>query len=280
MKGSDIIDCQVLKSGKCEITQNFNQNHSGIDLVGENYTLDEVVAHSDGEIIELVDGKNNERGTNSYGNYIKIDHKNGYFTLYAHLEKGLSLKKATNVKKGQILGKMGDSGNAYGKHLHFEVLKDNKKINPTQYLNKNFIVNENDAQNTLKYSIGQTVKINEVYVSSTSIEKLTPLIKEGKITKIIKGTRNPYLIEDGKIGWVNDNSIAKVVITNPTIKYLSNKTYKGFSLVDALKQINIDSSYANRSKIAKLNDINNYTGTAIQNTNMLNLLKQGKLKTN
>ena len=280
MKGSDIIDCQVLKSGKCEITQNFNQNHSGIDLVGENYTLDEVIAHSDGEIIELVDGKNNERGTNSYGNYIKIDHKNGYFTLYAHLEKRLSLKKATNVKKGQILGKMGDSGNAYGKHLHFEVLKDNKKINPTQYLNKNFIVNENDAQNTLKYSIGQTVKINEVYVSSTSIEKLTPLIKEGKITKIIKGTRNPYLIEDGKIGWVNDNSIAKVVITNPTIKYLSNKTYKGFSLVDALKQINIDSSYANRSKIAKLNDINNYTGTAIQNTNMLNLLKQGKLKTN
>lgn len=62
-----------------------------------------------------------------------------------------------------------------------------------------------------------------------------------------------------------------------TVKYLSNKTYKGGSLVDALKQIKVDSSYSYRSKLAKANGIKNYTGTAKQNTQMLDLLKKGKL---
>ena len=50
------------------------------------------------------------------------------------------------------------------------------------------------------------------------------------------------------------------------------------SIVDALKSIGVDSSYNNRSKIAKANGISNYSGTASQNTQLLNLLKQGKLK--
>ena len=62
-----------------------------------------------------------------------------------------------------------------------------------------------------------------------------------------------------------------------TVKYLSNKSYKGSSLVDALKQIKVDSSYSYRSKLAKANGIENYTGTAKQNTQMLELLKKGKL---
>ena len=45
-----------------------------------------------------------------------------------------------------------------------------------------------------------------------------------------------------------------------------------------INQININSSYSNRQNIAKTNGITNYKGTAIQNTNLLNLLKQGKLK--
>lgn len=280
MKGSDTINCRVLKKGKCEITQSYNPNHNGIDLVGENFTLDDIVSHSDGEIVDLRDGYDNQRGTNSYGNYIKINHKNGYYTLYAHLEKGLNLKIGDIVKQGQILGTMGESGDTNGKHLHFEVFNEDKKINPTNYLNNNFISNDNNSENELKYSIGQTVKIKEVYISSTSTEKLVPKITEGKITRIVEGTRNPYLLEDGKIGWINDNSIESIIEPSQQIKYLSNTTYKGFSIVDALKQINVDSSYTNRSKLAKINNIDNYKGTAIQNTNMLNLLKQGKLKSN
>lgn len=58
------------------------------------------------------------------------------------------------------------------------------------------------------------------------------------------------------------------------VKYNGSST----SIVDALKAIGVDSSYNNRSKIASKNSINNYTGTASQNMQLLNLLKQGKLK--
>lgn len=65
-----------------------------------------------------------------------------------------------------------------------------------------------------------------------------------------------------------------------TSKYLANTSYKGASIVEALNQIGIDSSYNNRKRLAKINGISNYKGTAAQNTQMLNLLKQGKLKEN
>lgn len=271
------MNCKVLKKGKCEITNGYGTNHYALDLVGENYTLDDVVAHSAGTIIELSDGFDNNKGSiglASYGNYIKISHNNGYATLYAHLGKNLPHKKGDYVEAGAYLGQMSNSGNAYGAHLHFEVIKNGTRINPTLYLNTSFSSSTPHPTN-LKYQIGDHVKINGVYISSTSIEKLTPAITEGTITKILPGTNNPYLLEDGRIGWINDN----VIINDNNIpKYLSNTTYTGFSIVDALKQINIDSSYAYRSNLAKLNDIPNYTGTGIENIRLLNLLKEGKLK--
>jgi len=265
------MNCIILKKGKCEITQNYSDNHQAIDIVGENYTLDDIISHSDGKIIFYQDGYDNligSTGNPSYGNCIKLDHGNGYYTLYAHMQKNLPVKKNSQIKKGQIIGKMSNSGNANGKHLHFEVWKGNQRINATEYLNTEF-----PNSKELKYSINDIVKINGVYVSSTSEEKLTPLVTEGKITRIVKNAKNPYLLEDGLIGWVNEENIVSV----NTIKYLSNKNYKGFSIVDALNQIKVDSSFQNRKKIAELNNIENYKGTSIQNTNMLNLLKQGKL---
>ena len=64
----------------------------------------------------------------------------------------------------------------------------------------------------------------------------------------------------------------------PKVNYLSNTNYTGVSIVDALKEIGIDSSYSYRSKLAIVNGITNYIGSAEQNTQLLNLLKQGKLK--
>ena len=59
----------------------------------------------------------------------------------------------------------------------------------------------------LKYKEGDVVTINGVYVSSTSTEKLKPLVTKGTITDIREGTRNPYLLNNGQIGWVNDDCI-------------------------------------------------------------------------
>ena len=284
------MECRILKNKKCIITQNYSNYHQAVDIVGDNYTLDNIIAHSDGIIVEIQDGIGNMKGSIgklAYGNYIKIKHNDGYYTLYAHLQNNLTVKNNQSIKQGDIIGYMGDSGNAYGKHLHFEIFKDNQKINPTEYLNKELPSNNTNqnnntnininTNNNLRYKIGDTVEINGVYISSTSKEKLRPLINKGKITNIIPNTNNPYLLDNGNIGWVNDNTIIKEEISKP-IKYLSNKTYKGNSIVDALIEINIDSSYNSRKQLATLNNINNYQGTTLQNTTLLNLLKQGQLK--
>lgn len=266
------MECRVLKTKKCEITQYPSDKHLALDIVGENHTLDYIIAHSDGEIVTIQDGYDNMKGTRSYGNYIKLKHQDEYYTLYGHLQKGLKFKKGDFVKQGTVLGYMSDSGNAYGKHLHFEIYNKNNKINPLTYLNKDLPNNEN---NTLLYKLGDKVKINGVYISSTSANKLRPLITIGTITKIIENATNPYLLDDGKIGWVNDNVIEYKINEE---RYLENKTYQGVSIVDALNEINVDSSYKYRSELAKINNIDNYQGTAKQNTILLNLLKEGKLK--
>lgn len=59
---------------------------------------------------------------------------------------------------------------------------------------------------TYKYKVGDVVNINGVYKSSDSTQKLTPAIKRGTITKVINA-RNPYLLDNGNIGWVNDDCI-------------------------------------------------------------------------
>lgn len=260
---------RVLESGNCIITQEYNSSHPAIDLVGDNRTLDYIVAHSDGRVIAYQDGYDNIKGsigTTAYGNYIKIDHGNGYSTLYAHMQKGLLVKNGEYVKKGQRIGYMWDSGNAYGKHLHFEVSKDDIRINPYEYLNNNLY-----EENENKYKIGDIVNINGVYKSSTSNIKLTPLIKRGTITRIVNNARNPYLLNNGNIGWVNDDTIVN------DINYLSNKNYTGNSIVDALNEINIDSSFSFRKKLANINGINNYQGSREQNITLLNKLKNGNL---
>ncbi len=273
-KGSDIINCRVLEKRKCEITNDYSNNHLALDLVGENYTLDKVISHSAGTVIEVQDGYDNLKdstGLLSYGNYIKIDHGNGFKTLYAHLKKNLPIKVGSTVNEGTYLGNMSNSGNAYGSHLHFEVYHNNTRINPTKYLDNSF---SSEEPNNLKYQLGQTVKINGVYISSTSPNKLTPAVNVGTITRIITNAPNPYLLNNGAIGWVNDQCIQE----ENSQEYLQNSSYSGFSIVDALKEINVDSSYSYRSELAKLNDIENYTGTGIQNTNLLNLLKKGQLR--
>lgn len=70
-----------------------------------------------------------------FGNYITLNHKFGYQTKYAHLDKVL-VKSGDTVTRGQIIGLMGNTGRSTGAHLHYEVLRYNKHRNPTAYLNK------------------------------------------------------------------------------------------------------------------------------------------------
>lgn len=222
-----MTNSRVLKTKGNKVTWGYKKGmHNGIDVVGTGSTLDYIVAHSDGTVVQA---RNNYRTTDtsggSYGNYVLIKHTNGYYTLYAHMKyNSVTVKAGQKVKKGQTIGYMGNTGYAFGAHLHFEVRdKNNVIINPTAYINADLPSVNNNTSNstnsnttTLKHKTGETVSYNKIYSSSTSAEALKPAVSKGKITKIYTGTRNPYLIGDG-IGFVNDSCITSAT-TNNTIK--------------------------------------------------------------
>lgn len=100
---------------------------------------------------------------------------------------------------------------------------------PGEYLlsKMDYIINEANKINNsnikgLKYKIGDIVKINKVYVSSESLNPLTPLVNKGTITKIIEKARNPYLLNNGNIGWINDSCIVNEI---KNIKTITNCYY-------------------------------------------------------
>lgn len=69
----------------------------------------------------------------TYGKYIIIDHGDGYTTIYAHCSQIL-VSQGQTVSRGQLIGKVGDTGRVTGPHLHFEVRKDNVRQNPMNYV--------------------------------------------------------------------------------------------------------------------------------------------------
>ena len=118
-----------------------NGFHKGVDIVGEGHTTCKIKAHSSGVVEYIQTGYVNKpglKGNDSYGNLVKIKHSNGYSTLYAHLSE-VYVKKGQHVSQGEHLGYMGNTGNSYGAHLHFEVRTNGTYvsiINPTPYLDK------------------------------------------------------------------------------------------------------------------------------------------------
>lgn len=144
---------RVLKTGVNQITTKYSAAHKAVDLVKYKSQLDTIIAHSDGKVTFCQTGKKNNKlavGNASYGNCVKIDHGNGYTTLYAHLAT-VSVKLGQTVKKGQTIGVMGNTGRSYGAHLHFEVRKDNKHIDPTPYLEADLpIVTDDEIHVTYK----------------------------------------------------------------------------------------------------------------------------------
>ena len=130
---------------------------------------------------------------------------------------------------------------------------------------------EDTTPPSMNYKVGDHVVFDHVYISSDSSIPLIPYMNHGTITRVVQNARNPYLIGNG-LGWVNNESI------KGSLTYLSNPTYRGDSIVDALVQIGVDASFESRRELASKNGIENYTGSARQNLEMLRLLKEGRLK--
>ena len=94
--------------------------HRGVDLAGWHKT--EIFAPAHGTVKRA--GRNG-----GYGKFIEIEHKNGFVTRYGHLAK-INVKRGQEVQKDQVIGLMGNSGRSTGTHLHYEILHNDKHINP------------------------------------------------------------------------------------------------------------------------------------------------------
>ena len=100
----------------------YTRMHRGVDFAAARGT----------PIYAAGNGRVAFRGRNgAYGRYIRIRHKGGYSTAYAHLKRyARRLRSGSRVKQGQVIGYVGSSGLSTGPHLHFEVMKKGRRINP------------------------------------------------------------------------------------------------------------------------------------------------------
>ena len=125
--------------------------HWGQDFTAPTGTP--VFATGDGKIKNIEGSKRSKVGL---GLNIKIDHGYGYVTVYGHLN-GFNVKRGQKVKRGEIIGYVGNTGGSTAPHLHYEVHKNGKKVNPAYYLFKDLTPQEYDKMIAISSNIGQSL---------------------------------------------------------------------------------------------------------------------------
>lgn len=98
--------------------------HKGIDFTAPVGT--EIIATGNGTVIRV------EKRKRGYGKNVIVDHGYGYTSLYAHMSE-ISVKKGQKLLKGQVIGKVGNTGTSTAPHLHYEVRINGKAVNPIDY---------------------------------------------------------------------------------------------------------------------------------------------------
>ncbi len=212
----------VLKKGKHKVTSPFGmrtiwgkkQMHNGIDLVGENSTLDYITAFDDG-VVTI------SKYSVSAGEYVQIDHGNGNYTRYLHMKKNSrTVKVGDNVLKGQVLGYMGATGNVTGAHLHFDVNVGGKYLDPAPYLE-----------------------------GTTAFDKTPNKIKEWQLAAIADGFKFSKFGADGK--WGSEClAVAKKAVCKKRITY----KYKNLTkIVQRAVGVTVDGKFGKNTQNAVKN---------------------------
>ena len=100
----------------------YNSMHRGVDFAAPTGTP--IIAAGSGVVTEA-------GWYGSYGRYIRIRHNSTYDTAYAHMSKiRRGITPGTRVEQGQVIGYVGSTGRSTGPHLHYEILVNNRKVNP------------------------------------------------------------------------------------------------------------------------------------------------------
>ena len=198
---------RVLENAINQISDAYNisKKHYGIDLVKQSWNVCNIIAHSDGIVDSVQTGqtdKNGANGTASWGNFVKINHGNNVYTLVAHLAT-VKVKKGDKVTRGQVLGFMGQTGNATGRHLHFEVYIGGSatlfRVDPTSYINA------------------------DLPLSTEPINEPVEPVNEPVIYTVVKGDNLSKIARKYNTTWqkiYNDN---KNIIKNPDLIYPGQK---------------------------------------------------------
>jgi len=122
--------------------------HQGMDFTAPTGTP--IYASGDG-IVGRVDNR-----SPGYGKHIRIDHGFGYVSLYAHLSS-YNVKRRQKVKRGDIIGYVGSTGRSVGPHLHYEIFKDGRRVNPLNYYSGNLTAEEFDIMLNLASQENQSM---------------------------------------------------------------------------------------------------------------------------
>lgn len=172
------------------LTQLFTASHKGIDMAwnrhqgGKNVP---VYAADDGVVYST---KDNDKSKKSWGNFVKIKHNDGTYTLYAHLRDGIKVKTGQKVKQGDQIGNMGNTGKSEANHLHYEVYvggaSTSNRKNPLDYtyVYDGQIVHPDDTKK-VKYKPTDTPKVDEkdkkIQELQTKVNELTKEVEENNI---------------------------------------------------------------------------------------------------
>lgn len=231
---------RVLQTGSNQITCAYGNGHNGIDLVKKRFSYDGIIAHTQGEVVYVQNGYKNAKGTRgmaAFGNMVKIKHPNNYRTVYAHLAS-VDVEKGDKVSTGQRIGYMGNTGNSYGGHLHFEVRNtSDKRINPKPYINADLPnsttgkVSVEKVEVSSKYTVGRyevtadLLNVREGASTDFAKKKHSQLTKNAQeqVLKLAKYEANGY--------------VEGVVCDVSKVKENWGKTSSGWICLDYCKKI-------------------------------------------
>ena len=277
------------------ITQKANNefSHKGdkaIDIAGKDSGIDNFIAPFTG-VIKKISTSDNTVWLESKEKVKYADGTIDYMTIFTtHDNDILNLKVGNTIKQGEIYYQEGTRGNATGNHIHLAVGKGKftgsgwqKNEYGVWIINNQYDVHKAlfllDTVKIINDGNYNWIKTNVLNETVNNNEIIYTVLKGDNLTKIAKlyNTSVNELIRLNNITNKNLIYIGQKLIIKSNNNYFNKYTGNSLSIVDALKSINVDSSFGYRTKIANVNGIKSYIGTSIQNITLLNLLKEGKL---
>jgi murein DD-endopeptidase MepM/ murein hydrolase activator NlpD len=163
-----------------------------------------VVAAMDGTVF-------NDNPGDQYGKTVQIDHGNGFQTLYGHLSE-VSVAVGANVKRGQVIGRSGDTGNVTGPHLHFEVRKGkNNPVNPTELTKDGGTLAESLSTIIQNGGLGSSPLTSDISGVKANEVKLSNLLGSSSTTAILQASIGQIGGGDNGTGTGSSSGTAKVV---------------------------------------------------------------------